>query len=31
VPDRVRLPRIGADLLAGALGVAAIVGSIAIA
>jgi membrane associated rhomboid family serine protease len=31
LPDRVRLPRVGADLLAGALGVAAVVGSIAIA
>jgi membrane associated rhomboid family serine protease len=31
VPDRVRLPRVGADLLASALGVAALVGSLAIA
>ena len=31
VPDRVRLPRLGGDALAAALGVAAIVGSVAIA
>jgi membrane associated rhomboid family serine protease len=31
VPDRVRLPRLGGDALAAALGVAAVVGSIAIA
>jgi membrane associated rhomboid family serine protease len=31
VPDRLRLPRVGADVLAGALGVAAVVASIAIA
>lgn len=31
VPERLRLPRIGADVLAGALGVAAVVGAIAIA
>jgi membrane associated rhomboid family serine protease len=31
VPDRVRLPRVGADVLAGVLGVAAVVGSLAVA
>src|SRR4051794_38936778 len=31
VPDRVRIPRIGAEVLAGALGVLAVAGSIAIA
>jgi membrane associated rhomboid family serine protease len=30
IPQRVRLPQIGATLLAGALGVAAIAGSIAV-